>query len=392
MHCLEGTYLCVFLLVATQSSMVEAQNNSITVNFTVNGADPNLDLSKFASDLPSNIQIQTIVDDIQVAVVPICPSGYYCPADTTVPVPCPVGTYFNGTNANSVDQCLLCTRGSICPTQATINPILCPPNQYSLTNFSSCKNCTAFSTSPQGSDMCTCNAGYTNASHPVMDIFSDIQDFTCQICPTGFYKATTGQIPCLPCPPGTFCKSPGTVTPQSCEPGKYCPLNSTTPTNCSINTYRVKTGASSALECISCPSNTVGPSGSTTILNCRCVTGYVCTYTKTITATVTLNTTYPAFDQNVGNVRTAFQQAIANAAGVPIGRVSILGFAARSSNRRRLLSMFSGPDVHSGLVVRAEIHGAERLHELEVHLKKHSETLHIDHEWMANHGISVIPM
>lgn len=415
---------------------------SITVNFTVDSVNPSLSQSQFSASLPSNIQVQTI-SDVQVAAVQTCPSGYYCPTDTTTPTPCPAGTYFSGTNANNANQCVDCPAGNYCP-QASATPTNCAAGTYrgGLKGVaqSSCTDCPTGNYCPiQSINPTNCSAGTylsftkaiaaNNCSACPAGQFCPIATTTPTNCAAGTYRGTTGaaaQGDCSACITGNYCPL-GSVNPTNCSAGKYrsttsgaaatdcydcvlaqyCPLATTTPIDCPNATYRNTVGAAAVTDCFTCtannycpqkttnpfpcPANTVSPAGSNTILQCRCVQGYTCTYTKTITATVTLNTTYSAFDQDVGGVRTAFQQAVANAAGVPFNRVSILGFATRSTNRRRMLSIFSGPETDSAIVVHAKIHGGERLHELESHLKKHSESLHIAHEWKENHGLSVIP-
>ena len=37
-----------------------------------------------------------------------CPTGYYCPAQSPLPIPCPVGMYGNVIRATKSDDCVLC--------------------------------------------------------------------------------------------------------------------------------------------------------------------------------------------------------------------------------------------------------------------------------------------
>lgn len=44
-----------------------------------------------------------------------CPPGSYCPLGTSVPIPCPDGTYSNQERATDVTYCIECPPGYICP-------------------------------------------------------------------------------------------------------------------------------------------------------------------------------------------------------------------------------------------------------------------------------------
>jgi len=43
-----------------------------------------------------------------------CPTGAYCPAGSTLPVPCPRGTYSSGTNLDDPTDCTPCDPGFFC--------------------------------------------------------------------------------------------------------------------------------------------------------------------------------------------------------------------------------------------------------------------------------------
>ncbi len=113
---------------------------------------------------------------------------------------------------------------------------------------------------------------------------------------------------------------------------------------------------------------------------------YQCSYTKTITATVTLNTTSPDFTADVGGVKTALINDVATAAGVSPSKVSVIG-AAPKTGARRLLSISGNPLTSDGIVVRANVHGATHLLQLDFHLGKYREGLQVG----QNHVVSVVP-
>jgi len=260
--------------------------------------------------------------------------GQYCPLATTTPTQCAAGSYRGEPGATAQGDCAICIRGNYCPI-GSVNP--------------------------------------TN-------------------CSAGSYRFTTGALAQADC--------------SACLVAQYCPIATTTPIDCPIGTYRSTTGAAALADCAqctvnnycpqrsinptACPPNTASVAGSSSLLNCRCVEGYQCSYTKTITATVTLNSTATDFNADVGGVKTAFIAAVAAAAGVPISKVTILGVAAKTSGRR-LLSLFAGPSTDESIVVRAKVHGATHLRELDTHLSRHRVGLHVGHEWVENHVVSVVP-
>jgi hypothetical protein len=129
-----------------------------------------------------------------------------------------------------------------------------------------------------------------------------------------------------------------------------------------------------------CPDNTISVEGSSSLLQCRCDPGFSCTYTKQISAVVTLNASATSFNNDVGGVKTAFIAAIAAAAGVPITSVKIGSVAPTSG--RRLLAFDSGIRVHT------TVSGATRLHDLGMHLARHDPTLHLGHSWEESHRLT----
>ena len=145
-----------------------------------------------------------------------------------------------------------------------------------------------------------------------------------------------------------------------CQANSYCP-NSTT----------IKL----------CPLHTVSVEGSSSILHCRCEKGFVCSYTKTITAVITLNTTVSSFNDPNNPVRGAFITAVSKAAGVSASNV-ISQEVKATPGSRRLLSSDNFINVHT------TIHGATHLHHLQLHLDGHSARLHQGHSWQEAHRVT----
>lgn len=44
----------------------------------------------------------------------ICPAGFYCPAGSTAPTACGIGTFSPSTGNNDISDCLNCTAGEHC--------------------------------------------------------------------------------------------------------------------------------------------------------------------------------------------------------------------------------------------------------------------------------------
>ncbi|XP_076147242.1 uncharacterized protein LOC143131474 [Alosa pseudoharengus] len=107
-----------------------------------------------------------------------CPKGFYCPAGSSLPLPCDAGLYCS-TNGLQIPSGP-CEAGFYCPGGTSDPaPTPCPPGHY-------------------------CPAG---TSHP-------------QPCPPGTAKGSTGgasEEDCFSCPPGYFCGSAGLAAPTGCE-------------------------------------------------------------------------------------------------------------------------------------------------------------------------------
>ena len=85
-----------------------------------------------------------------------------------------------------------------------------------------------------------------------------------------------------------------------------------------------------------CPPNTQSVPGNTgSLLGCRCLGGFTCSYTKRLAVTVRIvNMTQANFTTNY---QTSFMRAIAGAAGVSVSQVTMVG----AISGRRLLSFYS---------------------------------------------------
>lgn len=131
----------------------------------------------------------------------VCPLGHYCPSGTANPLPCRNGTYGPTIGASSSDtQCLPCPSGSFCNGTGlayATDAYRCLPGYY-------CPTGTVYPS-------LLCPIGYAcpfGSSQPVP-------------CTPGTFTNTTGNPVCLPCPSGMHCPQPQTTVPFLCLPGKY---------------------------------------------------------------------------------------------------------------------------------------------------------------------------
>jgi hypothetical protein len=149
--------------------------------------------------------------------------GYYCPAGTDNPIPCPAGSYNNVTGKSTCSSCPAgfycdgtrptmyqsCPAGRYCPAGTGITVPRCPVGTYSsntrLTSASDCTSCLAGKfcnapglTFPNG----TCAAGFycPTGSMDAKGMTSSAYD---NRCPTGSYCPAGSANP-LPCPAGTY--------------------------------------------------------------------------------------------------------------------------------------------------------------------------------------------
>lgn len=344
-----------------------------------------------------------------------CTTGHYCPIQSINPTDCLAGTYNPTTGGTQVQNCLACPAGEFCPT-ATTTPTACAAGSYrgepGATSQTGCTACPSGNYCPiQSVNPTNCSAGSYNPSTGSISISA------CLSCPLGDYCHLATTTPSF-CSAGSYRGSVG-ATDQAectvCPSGNFCPIQSIDPTNCSSGTFRPTTAGASVADCLvcatgkysmaiasstdcplcpinyyctnsitikTCPTHTSSVLGSSSLLNCRCDQGWKCAYSKRITAVVTLNSTTSSFNSDVGGIKTAFINAVATAAGVSSNQVTINSVIAKGSGGRRLLSLEEG-----FIDVFTSVEGAERLHKLDLHLSRHSLTLHQGHSWQEAHSV-----
>nr|KAF6427833.1 hypothetical protein HJG63_008321 [Rousettus aegyptiacus] len=171
-----------------------------------------------------------------------CPRGHFCPGGTSLPRPCPAGSYNNLTGQAS---CFPCPAGYYCPeTVTTYSGHPCPAGFYC----------------PRGTKLATqfpCPRGYYNPDQLIQSLDG------CLPCPPGHYCGQENLTQVSgPCDAGWFCVSaawtarpfdldnytsanclcPATATGGKCPAGSFCPQGSSEPTPCPPGTFCATSG------------------------------------------------------------------------------------------------------------------------------------------------------
>ena len=192
----------------------------------------------------------------------VCGPGSFCPVGSSAPTLCSPGL-FNDAERQSVCRrcpsgafqseiggttCRACTRGFYCP-EATSVPLPCPSGTYGASN--GLHNRSQCTTTPQG-------------------FFSGIGSTTPERCPMGSFASSSGQASCAPCIPGTYANSTGSIMCPMCAPGHWCSADMQIP--CSENTYNPHPSVHLITNCTRCPerTSTHGQSGVVSRELCLC--------------------------------------------------------------------------------------------------------------------------
>jgi hypothetical protein len=160
-----------------------------------------------------------------------CPTGSYCATGTSVPLPCEQGSYSNGTNLMSADECtptqpgffaptgrsapIACAAGSFAPTERLSRCTACPAGEYQdQEGATACVRCERGSYCPHSAPSplgCESGAGIANAQTTVEAASSPAD---C-VCSPGYYDAAqpkASQVDCTVCPSGSDCSGAGGFT------------------------------------------------------------------------------------------------------------------------------------------------------------------------------------
>lgn len=144
----------------------------------------------------------------------LCPAGHYCPAGSSKPEPCPMGTFLPQSGMVYRNACLPCPGGTFC----------------------------------QGEGLSSVSGAYCMCHL----FFSSSLDFLClffflNLMLKLFFLVGT-------CYAGYFC-DPGSTQPdhKHCPPGFYCPEGSELPVPCSPGSFNSDSGKWHSTDCQRCP-------------------------------------------------------------------------------------------------------------------------------------------
>ena len=217
------------------------------------------------SSTPTPCHIGTFSDTPNSAVCDNCPAGFYCPVGTSDPTiypcafghycdegstiatenQCPSGTYNNRTGSASIEDCLLCPNGSYCFEPGINQPTGPCDGGYYCTEGSPTPNPSRFS--EFGSP---CPVGH----------FCPEGTSTPQSCPPGMYcDRETLSVPSGNCREGYYCLQ-GAIQPDPidnitgniCPRGYYCPAGTSFPFECEPGTYSDIEGLGDISDCFLC--------------------------------------------------------------------------------------------------------------------------------------------
>ncbi len=196
-----------------------------------------------------------------------CPSGFYCPMNTTVPRACPMGKFSNGLGNTAASDCTDCPPGRYCAETAA--------QALSLNNSGLCDPgflCFGGSSSRAPTDNVMgrpCKPGTYCVSGALQE----------QECPQGTFNPDYGRGECYNCTAGYVCDEVNMTSTngKECPPGFYCPTGTIIPRPCPVGSYSFTTARPEAANCTLCPAGMYCNQENLTIPGVgKCFQGYFC--------------------------------------------------------------------------------------------------------------------
>ncbi|KAG7471369.1 hypothetical protein MATL_G00123830 [Megalops atlanticus] len=194
----------------------------------------------------------------------VCPPGHYCPAGTTLPLPCPLGCYLSQPGGQELQHCGPCDAGQFCGTPGLSAPQgPCDPGFYCSGGASTANpvNKSSGGVCP-GGHFCPAGSRHPRENPCPPGTWSNAvgawDPSSCWLCPPGFFCNSSGLTqPAGLCAAGFYCLGGATssmpldgMTGERCPVGYHCPPGSAAPLSCPDGTYSNTTGAA---ECLDCP-------------------------------------------------------------------------------------------------------------------------------------------
>jgi len=228
-----------------------------------------------------------------------CGSGYFCPPGSSVRIPaaCSSGSYSEGGELLSLDDCLPCPERQWCAGGATA-PKDCMVGRFAnRSGLPECFECAAgrfqMAKAATVCDLCGlggfCERGAMAATLCSAGSFGNETGLSsqadCHACPPGYACGVGAQHP-VPCPAGSVapnttshqCAScaAGTYQPDEaqlscmpCEPGSYCRKGASAALPCESGSYSAAAGLASNDECTPCPPGSACTTGATAPTACN---------------------------------------------------------------------------------------------------------------------------
>lgn len=251
-----------------------------------------------------------------------CDEGFYCPAGTDLPLPCPPGLYggdssvSNVHNLTSAEQCALCPEGRACAGYAVRGDQIvgCEPGYYCQAGCLSARPTEIYDSvqafgfqhpSLVVDAVLHANGSVVVPAYNVTDVY-----LGGGLCPVGFFCPSNSTLPtvcpastlgtdpgasssesgCGPCPEGYFCPGNATANATSgahgvdlallrldCPPGFYCEQNSSSPQACPAGTYGSLPNLVNSSQCVQCAGGRYCEAGASSIFGSGpCSAGYYC--------------------------------------------------------------------------------------------------------------------
>ncbi|KAJ7990480.1 hypothetical protein DPEC_G00300750 [Dallia pectoralis] len=206
-------------------------------------------------------------ENISTGVGGVCPKGHYCPEGTSLPLPCPLGTFSNRLHVTEDAGCSPCSPGQFCHSVGLTRPSgPCQEGFY-------CPGGDSTSTGSEGGGggggrgRCPpahyCPAGSAN---PVP-------------CPAGGYANMSGLSRCPRCHAGYYCpERTSDHTQFPCPPGFYCPDGTRHATQfpCPRGYYNPEPMTQSLDSCLPCPPGHYCEKERLTAVSGKCKAGWFC--------------------------------------------------------------------------------------------------------------------
>ena len=265
-------------------------------------------------------------------------------------VKCPFGTYSSSVGAVTISFCLSCRAGTWSRTEgASSNSTctLCAAGKYSsdpgAVDSSACKDCargtySSMLGSPSINDCIKCVRGTYSVTEGATTnstcvrcvagkyslVLGAPSSSSCELCGAGKYSTVVGADSaeeCQACPAGKYLTTPGAALPSMCTP-------------CDAGKFSTAVGASVASTCANCEAGKYSTSpGQLTCTSTDSTLSGLPTEAilKLVLVVPQAESEFTADSDN----QVAFRQAVANAAGVVLGRVRIVQVVPVST---RLLS------------------------------------------------------